>query len=673
MLEAAMNLTDSGIIIIDAGLRIVFCNKWFAERVKTDAALLQGQVLSEAFPRWQDPRHSDALHQALEQGLGRYFSAVLHPGLFDMVVNEVGRRYNVGIKPYSADNRTFILLEIQDGALRQHSSASIKSFIGELAQENKRSQQNEKVARRLAARDSLTGLPNRRDFEIKAAKYIDAVSQGPEMVAVIFIDLDNFKAINEKDGHHSGDQVLLEMGSRLQNFCSDRGTVARYGGDEFVICLPELAKVADVVVELDELMEIVRQPCKFCDENLVVTASLGISLYPVDGVDLSHLLQLADVAMRGVKYSGGDNYSFYSPALIELVQEMGARRAAELAREESESKYYNLFHIMPDGFLYLKLVFDQSMRVADGIVLEVNEAFERIAGVAKESILGKRTSFLNQLHNQASWDLNKIYDDIVVYHKQPRFEVMSSDGKHYITLSFHIPYPGYMAVLSTQMPSSVFAPPTRVAVGGETELLRWDVVQGAAQYLYKAMETMGQTEFAQCCQDEFSQISAAALVTAETLHAVSGYNLDALEVQKISVDALVEAMLFSGEDHLRRAGKSLIRQGDASLPLVFGCPEIISDVLDRVLHLFCSGGINDSEDVMLGTYLEESVVKIQFCPAAGKLKFPQGNFWDTQELDATMQQAQLRQIAWLCKAGGALLSRETTTIDDCITLRLKKA
>ncbi len=672
MLEAAFNLADSGTIIVDAGLRIVFCNKWFSDRVGIEAALLNGQILGDVFPRWQDPGQREALQKALEHGLGRYLSGALHPGLFDMAVDEGGKRYNVGIKPYSTDNRTFILLDIHDNATRQNSSASIKSFIGELEQENRRRRSSEKVARRLATRDSLTGLPNRRDFEISSAKYIDAANQGAEMAAVFLIDLDSLKAINEKDGHHAGDQVLVEMASRIQNFAADRGSVARYGGDEFAMCLPGLSKVADIVAELDILMETIRRPCKFCDENHVVTASVGVSLCPVDGVDLVHLTQLADVAMRGVKYSGGDNFSFYSPALTELVQEMGARRAAELAREETESKYYNLFHIMPDGFLYLKLLFDQSMRIVDGVVIEVNEAFERQAGVTKEQILGQKTSILNQMHNQASWDLNKMYDDIVVHHKQPRFEVMSSSGKHFISLSFHVPFPGYMAVLATDMHKSVFATSSDTAGNGATDTRLWDVVLGVAVYLQKVMAELGQSKFAQCCPSEFSQIAAAACATSETLQTVAGFKSDALEMREVNSELLLEVMLTDAEELLQQSGKCLVRQGEESLPLVCCCSEIVGDVFSQLLRLFLDGSINGQEDIILGAYVEENIVKIQFCSATGKLKLPPGNFWDTQEIDTAEPHTRLRQIAWLSKAGGVLLSRDTTVLEDCLTVRMKK-
>lgn len=164
-----------------------------------------------------------------------------------------------------------------------------------------------------ATHDQLTGLANRALFEDRLERAIRHAQRHQRMVAVLFIDLDNFKLVNDSMGHAVGDQLLCEIGRRLQLHLRREDTKARLGGDEFAVILEGLVRCEDVEQIVRNLAEALQRPIDLQGREFVVTASIGISLYPDDGATVDMLLVRADVAMYQAKAAGRDNYRFYSP------------------------------------------------------------------------------------------------------------------------------------------------------------------------------------------------------------------------------------------------------------------------------------------------------------------------------------------------------------------------
>ncbi len=176
----------------------------------------------------------------------------------------------------------------------------------------------------LAYFDNLTGLPNRQSFmerlegEIKRAKYTG------DKLAVLFLDLDGFKSINDTMGHNTGDIVLQWAAERLQSstrpsdFVSRNNTdqsevkLARLGGDEFTVVIPNLSRAEDALILAHRIREAMRRPFHLESRDVVLTASIGIALYPDDGMDAETLLKHADTAMYHAKNEGRDNCQFYN-------------------------------------------------------------------------------------------------------------------------------------------------------------------------------------------------------------------------------------------------------------------------------------------------------------------------------------------------------------------------
>ncbi len=194
----------------------------------------------------------------------------------------------------------------------------------------------------LAYHDALTGLPNRLLFTDRLSLAVSQAARHNHHLAVLFLDMDRFKVINDSLGHTLGDRMLQAVAERLQACVREADTVARLGGDEFTLLLPGAAHPEDVARVAEKILESLKQPFKIEGRELFCTASMGISLFPEDGADAETLVKNADTAMYRAKEQGRDNYQLYTPAMnataVERLQlESGLRRA--LARNELEIHY----------------------------------------------------------------------------------------------------------------------------------------------------------------------------------------------------------------------------------------------------------------------------------------------------------------------------------------------
>src|SRR5581483_4942925 len=159
-----------------------------------------------------------------------------------------------------------------------------------------------------AYHDVLTGLPNRKLFTDRLGQSLNRARRTQTAVAVMFVDLDHFKTINDTLGHTAGDELLLEMSHRLRQCVRDIDTVARIGGDEFTLVLSDLHRPEDAVAIAQKVLETVQSPLSISGIPIEVTASVGIALFPVDGADPESLLRNADSAMYRAKESGRNNF-----------------------------------------------------------------------------------------------------------------------------------------------------------------------------------------------------------------------------------------------------------------------------------------------------------------------------------------------------------------------------
>ncbi|BBH33928.1 diguanylate cyclase [Pseudomonas sp. St290] len=194
----------------------------------------------------------------------------------------------------------------------------------------------------LAYHDGLTSLPNRSLFSKMLSQSISEASRYHRQLAVLFLDLDRFKHINDTLGHDAGDQLLQEVAQRITACLRASDTVARLGGDEFVILLPELSEDKYVAITAQKVLSTIARPFNLQDHEFRVTASIGISVFPQDGLDEQTLKKNADIAMYQAKQQGKNNFQFYSEklnadSLERLTLELSLRHALE--RQEFQLHY----------------------------------------------------------------------------------------------------------------------------------------------------------------------------------------------------------------------------------------------------------------------------------------------------------------------------------------------
>jgi diguanylate cyclase (GGDEF)-like protein/PAS domain S-box-containing protein len=188
--------------------------------------------------------------------------------------------------------------------------------------------------RHRAYHDELTGLPNRLLFSDRFAQTLDHVRRTGQTVALLFLDLDRFKTINDTLGHAAGDRLLQAVAERLRGSLRGGDTVARFGGDEFIVLVAGVEEGQDAAQVAEKILQIMRPPFLLGAHELRITTSIGICIYPDDGDDIETLVKNADAALYRAKERGRNCYHLYSPALNALALEQLAlendlRRALE--------------------------------------------------------------------------------------------------------------------------------------------------------------------------------------------------------------------------------------------------------------------------------------------------------------------------------------------------------
>jgi diguanylate cyclase (GGDEF)-like protein len=213
-----------------------------------------------------------------------------------------------------------LFTEITASPLRNASGTIIAGI--EVVRDITEKRRLEETIEHLAFHDTLTGLPNRHLFHDHLRQAIAFAARNNQLLAVMFIDLDCFKSVNDEFGHAIGDQLLQGVAKRLRGCCCRSGdTIARYGGDEFLIILSDLQNSENASVVAKHVLEELARSFILSDHAVQSSVSIGISLYPQDGQDGESLVRNADLAMYQVKESGKNGYCFYSPSSERLADE----------------------------------------------------------------------------------------------------------------------------------------------------------------------------------------------------------------------------------------------------------------------------------------------------------------------------------------------------------------
>jgi diguanylate cyclase (GGDEF)-like protein/PAS domain S-box-containing protein len=301
-----------------------------------------------SFPYWVDEIDPQPQTTGLGRGATEYILRTGQPLLAspqkirDLV--EQGEMEDLGAPsldylgvPLKTGERTFGALVIQSysESLRYgEREKEVLTFVSQhiaSAIERKRA---EETIRHQAYHDSLTMLPNRMLFGDRFNQALAQANRNKQMLAMLFLDLDRFKTINDTLGHAVGDRLLKSVAERLRTCTRDGDTIARLGGDEFMILISGARNIEDVAKVAEKILHVVRPSFHIEGQDLHITTSIGISLYPYDGSDAETLVKNADIALYRAKEHGRNNYQMYTPsmnarAMEQLALENRLRRALE--------------------------------------------------------------------------------------------------------------------------------------------------------------------------------------------------------------------------------------------------------------------------------------------------------------------------------------------------------
>lgn len=287
---------NEGIIVTDADKNMLFINPAFSTITGYSANDLIGKNLN-----------------------------LLHLGLMDDAfnhdtwrsINEIGswKGEVVGRRKNNENYAEFLSISTMKNELGE-----VSYYIGVFSDISERKAAEERVAY-VVLHDSLTNLPNGLLLQDRLVHAICHAGRENHKVAVMCLDLDHFKVINDMLGHLAGDKLLQEVARRISNVSRVSDTVSRRGGDEFVILLPDLKSVEDAAAIAAKLINAISDLCMIDGNEIKITTSIGISIFPEDGCDGECLIKHADAAMYHAKKNGRDNYQFFTNEMIQLAFE----------------------------------------------------------------------------------------------------------------------------------------------------------------------------------------------------------------------------------------------------------------------------------------------------------------------------------------------------------------
>ncbi|AFL69376.1 diguanylate cyclase domain-containing protein [Sulfurospirillum barnesii] len=327
--ETIIHSLNVGILIIDANLTIHFANKWVGVHANFEPEDALGKNLTHFFDL--DENRLKSLHRhiktALTLGSPSFFTTDSYEYLLAMKNSVTTKsvfefmQQDITILPYDKEAKKVTLLIYDQTSLMEEKLRSQKesealakavkvanATIKKLETAKNKLIKQKDIIYQQAHCDHLTSLANRSVLNQKLQRLIESNLESGKKFGVLFLDLDNFKEINDSLGHDVGDMILIHVAKTLLLCTRKTDTVTRFGGDEFIILIDSIENEETLKSIASKLVETIAQPIKIRHHDLHVTASIGVSLFPKHGTDFNALIKNADLALYLAKAEGRDTF-----------------------------------------------------------------------------------------------------------------------------------------------------------------------------------------------------------------------------------------------------------------------------------------------------------------------------------------------------------------------------
>lgn len=301
-----LNYVNEGITILDDKLDILFWNNYMEYLTNIDHHQVSNTNILKAIPKLNKSYFKKALSSALEKDDKFFFSSEMHKSLISDKF-ELNLRFN----SFEYSGSKYLILEFIDVTSQFIRINQLKNFANKLSSLNNELKEKKKEIERLAYYDKLTNVANRTLFYTLAENLLANVKRNNTILGLMFIDVDRFKSINDTYGHKVGDQVIIEVANLLTKCTRENDIVARHGGDEFLILLPDLKDYNNYKIIAQRIAN-AKSKVKIDDDiEINIFLSIGVSFYPQDGNTIDELITKADQAMYNVKNIGGNRCIHY--------------------------------------------------------------------------------------------------------------------------------------------------------------------------------------------------------------------------------------------------------------------------------------------------------------------------------------------------------------------------
>ena len=290
--EAMFNAISDAIVLVDVERRIIRVNKGMESVFGYTINDLEGKTTAILY---------ESEEEYLRQGKAR----------FNLSAEEKKKPYEVN---YRRKNGQIFPGETI-GTVVKNRDGDIIGYVGVMRDISERKQAQDEI-RRLAMTDQLTGLGNRNQFNRRFDESLKLVAREKNKLALIFLDLDKFKSVNDTFGHSVGDALLQSVAGVFQSNCRETDVIARLGGDEFAILLVHPKEILDIQMLVERIIGRISRPFQILDKNIVVGVSAGITIYPDDATEKESLIRMADLALYEAKRSNRNSFMFFHSGLI---------------------------------------------------------------------------------------------------------------------------------------------------------------------------------------------------------------------------------------------------------------------------------------------------------------------------------------------------------------------